>query len=155
MTVLSQIRPTVGRAGMSDAGGEHESGYATTALNAGTAVCQTAVVNVLAPPAAAGDVARIIGIVGYDPMVTPTAAPLDFPAYTQFPIIREGTVWVRTEQALVLGTTPFCRFVAGGGGAVLGVFRTDADVASAAVVPNAIVTEVIGTTLAKLKINTP
>jgi hypothetical protein len=54
------------------------------------------------------------------------------------PILRRGRVWVISEDAVAaVGTPAFVRFAAGGGGSVLGAFRTDADTASAVGLPGA------------------
>jgi hypothetical protein len=54
------------------------------------------------------------------------------------PVLRRGRIWVITEDAVtVVGTPAFARFASGGGGTVLGAFRTDADTATAVALPGA------------------
>ena len=46
-------------------------------------------------------------------------------------VLSHGTIFVQVEDAVVKGDAPFVRVVAGGGGSLLGAFRSDADTASA------------------------
>ena len=46
-------------------------------------------------------------------------------------IVTFGRMWVITEEAVVPGDPVFFRHTAGGGGSIIGRFRTDADTASA------------------------
>jgi len=61
-----------------------------------------------------------------------------YPIDDAVPVLRKGRVWVIAEDAVpAVGTPAFVRFAAGGGGSVLGAFRTDADTASAVAWPGA------------------
>jgi len=46
-------------------------------------------------------------------------------------VLRQGTIYVQVEDTVVKGGVPFVRVVAGGGGSLLGAFRSDGDTASA------------------------
>lgn len=52
-------------------------------------------------------------------------------------IMEKGKVYVEVEEAVTPDSDVFVRFVAGAGGDQLGIFRTDADTASAAQLANA------------------
>ena len=71
-------------------------------------------------------------------------------------VMRKGKIWVHVEEAVDPDTdSPFFRYAAGSE-TVLGRFRTDADTATAAAVPNArFVTSTSGAGLAVLEINNP
>ncbi len=56
---------------------------------------------------------------------------LDYAVGDDVGLIREGYAYVLAEEATLAGDPVFIRFVAGGGGSLLGSFRTDADTASA------------------------
>lgn len=47
------------------------------------------------------------------------------------PILEEGAVWVRCEEAMAITDNVFVRHAAGAGGSALGLVRNDADTASA------------------------
>ena len=68
-----------------------------------------------------------------------------------------GKVWVPVEDVAAIeeDASVFVRHTAGGGGSVLGVFRTEADTASALAVPGARWTGVTGDGLAVLDLNLP
>lgn len=72
-------------------------------------------------------------------------------------LLRKGTVWVTVEAAVVAGDPVFFRHTAGGGGAVLGRFRNDADTATADQIAAArfVTTQATPDGLAKVEINLP
>lgn len=47
------------------------------------------------------------------------------------PVMRQGRIWVNTEQAVAAQADPFVRFAAGAGGSAKGAIRNDADTATA------------------------
>ncbi len=53
------------------------------------------------------------------------------------PCLQQGHIWVYSEVAVTDRAPVYCRIASGAGGTVLGAFRTDADTASAILVPNA------------------
>lgn len=53
------------------------------------------------------------------------------------PLLRVGSVWVETEDTCEEGGAVYVRVTSGAGGSLLGSFRSDADTASAVLVPNA------------------
>lgn len=67
--------------------------------------------------------------------LTPTNAGVK--PQQNFNVLRDGTIYVKVEQAVVRGDVVFFRFAAGAGGTQLGAFRKDADTASAAQVKGA------------------
>lgn len=157
---MSLISPaeaqTAGRAGgVATLDYDAQSGYATTALNAGTLVRAQSTEGLYAPPASSADVARLAGAIVYNPTVAVAATGEDYAAGAILPILREGIIWLVTEQALTVGSNPFVRYATGAGGSVKGVLRTDADTSTAAQCPGIEVLAVVGTTLAKCKINLP
>ena len=52
-------------------------------------------------------------------------------------VLRRGQVFVEVEEAVTPDSDVFVRHTAGGGGSELGIFRTDADTASAVQITNA------------------
>lgn len=72
------------------------------------------------------------GVSMFDPTRVPTDGGLNFAQGTEIPVLRSGRIWVVPEDAVTTGGPVFARFTSGGGGAVLGRFRSDADTASAA-----------------------
>jgi hypothetical protein len=71
-------------------------------------------------------------------------------------LVRKGRVWVSVEEAVTPGDDVFFRHTAGGGGTELGVFRTDADTASADQVAGASwLSTTAGAGIALLEINIP
>lgn len=52
-------------------------------------------------------------------------------------VLRKGRIFVEVEEAVTPDSDVFVRHTAGGGGSELGIFRTDADTASAVQVTNA------------------
>lgn len=62
--------------------------------------------------------------------LTPTTAGVK-PGQS-FNALRDGSIYVQVEQAVVAHDVVFFRFVAGAGGTQIGAFRKDADTASAA-----------------------
>lgn len=52
-------------------------------------------------------------------------------------VMEEGGVYVEVEEAVTPASDVFVRFAAGGGGTELGIFRTDADTATAAALAGA------------------
>lgn len=86
-----------------------------------------------------------LGVVMYDASKMPavTAAALaagnEFDDEDMLPLVDQGRIWVRCDDAAVVvaNTQCFVRFVAGGGER-LGDFREDADTADAAALPNAL-----------------
>lgn len=135
------------------------SGFAAAALNAGTVVRMTTTEGKYAAPASAADVARLAGAIAYSPLEPLASTGEDFEIAAIFPIVDNGEIWLKTEEALTVGSNPFVRFATGTNGAVKGVLRTDADTteaaATAAQCPGIEVLAVLGTTLAKCKINLP
>ncbi len=67
-------------------------------------------------------------------------------------VLVRGRVWVTTEATVAQSDPAFVRGVAGAGGSVLGLFRADADTASAVAAPNT--QYFIGTTGAGLAVVT-
>jgi hypothetical protein len=53
------------------------------------------------------------------------------------PCLQQGHIWVYSETAVTDRAPVYCRIASGAGGSVLGAFRTDADTATAILVPNA------------------
>jgi hypothetical protein len=49
-------------------------------------------------------------------------------------ILNKGRIWVKVEEAVLVNDQAFVRFVAGGGGTILGSWRKSADTASAVAV---------------------
>ena len=73
-------------------------------------------------------------------------------------ILRKGRVWVTVEGAVTAQSAAFVRFAAGGGGSILGLFRADADTATAVSPLNGacqFLTSTAGAGLALLEINLP
>jgi len=72
-------------------------------------------------------------------------------------VLRRGVVWVQAEEAIDPDSdSVFCRYASGGGGTVIGRFRTDADTASAVAVTGAIfLTSTAAAGLVKIEINFP
>lgn len=60
-----------------------------------------------------------------------------FPIGKEFPMIRQGRVLVKVEEAVVQGDQAFVRFASGAGGTQLGAFRKSADTATAVALPGA------------------
>lgn len=76
--------------------------------------------------------------------------------YDAVSVCSKGAVWVISETAVTANTSAvFCRY-ATGTGTVIGSFRTDADTATAAVVPGARwLTSCLAGGLAQLEVNLP
>jgi hypothetical protein len=53
------------------------------------------------------------------------------------PVLRRGYLWVLTEGPVTEESPVYARFAASGGNTILGLFRADADSASAGLVPGA------------------
>jgi hypothetical protein len=71
-------------------------------------------------------------------------------------VLRRGKIWVQVENAVTADAAAFCRFASGGGGSVLGSFRSDADTATAVAFPTAVFrTSTSGAGLAQIEINLP
>lgn len=70
-------------------------------------------------------------------------------------VLRKGRIWVVVEEAISLGDGVFYRHTAGGGGSVIGAFRTDADTATADDVSTSCrwLTETTGAGVALLEVN--
>lgn len=83
---------------------------------------------------------------------------LDNEANDMVPVMTKGRVWVTVEGAVTNGAAAFVRFAAGGGGSILGLFRADADTATAVAIPNGagiFRTATSGAGLALLELNLP
>lgn len=52
-------------------------------------------------------------------------------------VLRNGRIWMLAEDAVSFGDAVFVRFAAGGGGALLGSVRSNADTATAVALPGA------------------
>lgn len=71
-------------------------------------------------------------------------------------LVRNGRIWVVTEEPIVVGDAVFVRHTTGGGGTQIGAFRNDADTATAQSVPEASWLKSGSTTgIALLQINLP
>lgn len=86
-----------------------------------------------------------LGVVMFDASKEPATTALALAAGNEYdveqmlPIVDQGRIWVRCDDAAVVvaNTQCFVRFVAGGGER-LGDFREDVDTADAAALPNAL-----------------
>jgi hypothetical protein len=126
----------------------------------GSFVCRGAagVVESCALPVATGDVtARPWGVAIKD-QTHRGSNNLDNEVNDIVSIVRKGRVWVTVEGAVTAQSDAFIRFAAGGGGSVLGLFRADADTATAVALLNGagkFLTSTTGAGLALLEINLP
>jgi hypothetical protein len=83
---------------------------------------------------------------------------LDNEVNDMVPIMTKGRVWVTVEGAVTEGSAAFVRFASGAGGSILGLFRADADSATAVAIPNGagiFRTSTTGAGLALLELNLP
>lgn len=91
-------------------------------------------------PDATGDVTGglAFGFSLLDPMQeSTTGSDFEYAQYEQVPVLREGTFWARSEDAVTTAGSPvFVRFTAGVG-EELGALRTDADGGDAVALPGA------------------
>lgn len=69
------------------------------------------------------------------------------------PIARSGRWYVETEEAVTEGDTVWVRFVAGAGGSVIGLARTDVDTASAEAIKAKFAETTTGAGLAAVQLN--
>lgn len=92
------------------------------------------------------------------PLSTATTGGFDSSGYMPgdtVNVARQGLIWVEAEEALTPGAPVYARFTSGSN-AVIGRIRTDADSASAALVPGARVSEYNSTLgLALVEVNMP
>lgn len=92
-------------------------------------------------PAASGDVTggRALGVVLNDVAKTEysVSRKQTFHMNSMFPVLEDGVVWVRVEEAVAKGDAAFARYASGSGGTQLGAFRKSADTSTAAQVPGA------------------
>lgn len=56
---------------------------------------------------------------------------------SMFPVLEDGEIFVRVEEAVAKGDSPFVRYASGAGGTQLGAFRKSADTSTAAALPGA------------------
>ena len=154
-TYVEDTTPRRGaKASINDAVGDHY--VLDSAAPAGVLVVPAAVGH-CDLPASAADVAKALGALVYDPVQEPaTVAGNDFDAAAAVEVCDSYQLWCVTEDTLTVGAQPYARHTANGAGKLqLGAFRSDADTDNAALVPNARVVAVYGTTLAKIKFNLP
>lgn len=85
-----------------------------------------------------------LGISRADTTLEQAATPVGYAVDTTIGYLRKGRIWVLTEEAVALGDPVFARFAAGAGGSILGLFRNDADTASAAQIPGASFRSAVG-----------
>lgn len=85
--------------------------------------------------------ADYLGVALYDAATVESSRPLntlgEYLDGATVGVLRVGAVWVDTEDACLEGTAVYVRIASGAGGSQLGAFRSDADTASAVLVPNA------------------
>lgn len=77
------------------------------------------------------------GLFNYPGMLGAAATTADYVDGEEVPVLSMGGIWVYSEQAVTDGAPVYLRTASGAGGAVLGAFRTDADTATAVLVPGA------------------
>lgn len=112
-------------------------------------------------PAAAGDVTgfRFVGVTLNDLAKVAYAGQGGvrnrqfYHTNTMLPILQDGVVWVRVEEAVAKGDQAFCRYASGAGGTQLGAFRKSADTSTAAALPKCVYeTDAVAGGLAKLRV---
>lgn len=82
---------------------------------------------------ASGDVtAKILGVVLWDPAQEPGTS---YAAGTMVTIVKRGVVWMKAEDAVTFGNSPYIRYTVNGALDV-GRVRSDADTSKAAVAAN-------------------
>lgn len=77
-----------------------------------------------------GPVLNDVSKTAYSP--SSTSVKQTFHRNTMLPVLKDGEVFVRVEQAVSKGDQAYCRFASGSGGSQLGAFRKDDDSSSAA-----------------------
>jgi len=119
---------------------DNVSGIASAAIAFGLGVCRktggeaTDRPPAVGLPAASTDISDLfIGVALFDATQPADPTPIGYAQYDVLAIKRVGRVWVTCQDGCAVGDPVFCRFQGGNEG----VFRTDADTANAAQVPNA------------------
>lgn len=109
--------------------------------------------NVVRHPVSSAEVtAQSIGIARLD--VTSLNNP--YLAGDMLPALREGRIWVVTEENVTPLSPVFVRFAAGAGGTGLGAFRASADTATAVALPSCrFCTTALAGALVEVQINLP
>lgn len=91
-------------------------------------------------PAATGEVTggAFLGVAIADTTLEQAATAVGYSSGDTMRLLRAGRLWVLTEEAIAtIGLPAFVRFASGGGGTILGSFRTSADTATAVALPGA------------------
>lgn len=131
------VNPPLGRAGQQYDNGPDNvqvTKIATEAIPFGSWVSFTAE-GICENPDSAAEITNIHG--GGIALIDPTKpSQVGYEIGDSVRVLVKGRVWVPTEEAVANTDTPFARHTAGGGGSVKGVFRNDADTASAATPAN-------------------
>lgn len=82
---------------------------------------------------------RALGFAKHDHAVeqaNPTSNNVGYETQASLPVIKKGQMYIEMEDAFTPVNDVYIRFVAGTGGTALGAARTDADTASAALLPS-------------------
>lgn len=75
--------------------------------------------------------------------------------YKDLPVAKTGIWYVETEEAVAKGGTVYVRYVAGAGGSVIGLARTDVDTASAEAIKAKFAETTTAAGLAAVELNIP
>lgn len=80
-----------------------------------------------------GSTDQFLGVAHLDPAEPEGSAGVDsaYPDKSAVCVMKQGSIWVEVEEAVTPADDVFCRFDVGAGGSELGIFRTDADTATA------------------------
>ena len=82
---------------------------------------------------------RALGFAKHDQAVeqaNPTSGNVGYETQASLPVLKQGQIYIEMEDAFTPADDVYIRFVAGAGGTALGAARTDADTASAALLPS-------------------